>query len=232
MIVSALTGIFSLIGFAALSDAISRVIKGRPASVGGSLRAAISRWRSLLAVYLLILAVVGLLPLAGAALPSFSALGPTGLGLPGVVIFVALIVMVAVVFGLFFVALRIALVIQALMIEGLSAGDALRRSWNLVAGSMLRLLGWAIVFGLIVALLSLPFSFLVLVITFLIAPPHLTFPPTLVINPTSYVMQSLLTTLVSAVLLPIVDIGFVLLYFDLRFRHGEKVPIPGQLGDA
>jgi len=96
-----------------------------------------------------------------------------------------------------------------------------------VTGSMWRLLGWAAVFGLIVGLISLPFSLAVTVLGFIISPPHLTIPMTLTINPASYFTQSLLATLISAVLLPLVDIGFILLYFDLRFRHGETVPVPG-----
>lgn len=227
LLISAIVGIFPLIGFAALSHALGNAIAGDRLSVTTSLRAAIARWRALLAIYLVLLAVVGLLPLVGTAVPGFSALGPTGLDLPGPLIFAGLIALVAIIFALVFVALRIALVIQALMIEGISAGDALRRSWMLVTGSMWRLLGWAAVFGLIVGLISLPFSLIVTVIGFIISPPHLTIPVTFTINPAGYFTQSLLATLISAVLWPLADIGFVLLYFDLRFRHGEKVPVPG-----
>lgn len=227
LVVSAIVGIFPLVGFAAVSHALGNVIAGQRLSVTGSLRAAIGRWRALLALYLVLLVVVGLLPVVGTAVPGFSALGPTGLDVPSPVIFAGLIVLVAIIFGLVFVALRIALVIQSLMIEGIPARDALRRSWMLVAGSMWRLLGWAAVFGLIVGLISLPFSLIVTVIGFIISPPQLTIPVTFTINPAAYFTQSLLATLISAVLAPLADIGFVLLYFDLRFRHGEKVPVPG-----
>jgi hypothetical protein len=230
LVVSALVGIFPWFGLAALTNAIANVVAGQRVSTVGSLRAATGRWRSLLAIYLLILAVVGLLPLVGAALPGIGALGPSGLDLPGPIIFVGLIVLVALVFALVFVAIRVALVVQSLMIESIPASEALRRSWMLVTGSMWRLIGWAALFGLIVGLLSLPFTFVITLIAFVISPPHLTFPAAFTISPASYFVQSLLTTLVSALLLPLVDIGFVLLYFDLRFRKGEKVRAPLQQG--
>ncbi|HEY7023869.1 MAG TPA: hypothetical protein VH371_02780 [Candidatus Limnocylindrales bacterium] len=228
VVVSGLLGVFILIGFAAMIDAIRNAMSGQRMSVIGSLKAAGARWRSLIGVYVLILTVIGLLPLAGAVVPSLGALGPAGLDLPGPLIFGGLVVGVAVLFALVFVGIRIALTVQALMIEGISGRDALRRSWALVAGSMWRLMGWALVFGLIVGLLSLPFNLLLSFISLIVAPPRLTFPPTFTVQPAAYLVQSVLLVLVQAVILPLADIGFVLLYFDLRFRHGEKVPVPGQ----
>ncbi len=42
-----------------------------------------------------------------------------------------------------------------------------------------------------------------------------------VFEPTPFLVATLIEAVVSAVLLPLTVIGMTILYFDLRFRHGE-----------
>ncbi len=91
---------------------------------------------------------------------------------------------------------------------------------------MLRVIGYALVFGLILGVIGLGISFVSLFLGLLISPPNLsTLTPTF--SPASTFAQSLVTNLLAEVFAPIFTIGFVLLYYDTRFRKGEQVPGPG-----
>ncbi|HEY5520377.1 MAG TPA: hypothetical protein VIK08_06945 [Candidatus Limnocylindrales bacterium] len=230
LLVTVISGFFTTIGGAALIHAIAGSIRGERLSARRSFRAALGRLRSLLGLYLILTlggvaaSVVGfVLPLLG-ALPSALGIGGGPVALLGLIVFVALI------FGFIFVMIRIAFAIQVLMIEEVSIGEALRRSWFLLSGSMLRLVGWMIVFALVVALLGLVFEIVGLIGAFLISPPRLstiaTFSSTFGV--TFGVVESVASTLAAAVFQPLIVIGSTLLYFEIRWRHGESVPVPGQ----
>ena len=158
--------------------------------------------------------------------PVLSLAAPGTLGNGGPLAFVGVIVGVAIVFLSVFLVLRLFLAVQALMIEGAPPATALRRSYSLVAGSMWRLIGYVLAFGLIVGLLGLVFIVLGSIIGLIISPPSFG-GLTLTLNPTFVFVQSIITALCAQIFAPIVDIGMVLLYFDLRWRHGERVPVPG-----
>ena len=153
--------------------------------------------------------------------------GPRLLGGGGIVSFVALLAIVAVVFVTLFLVIRFIFALEVLVLENDHAVPSLRRSYSLVAGSMLRVIGYAIVFGLILGLIDLVVSFVAVFIGLIVSPSDVGTLTTPAANLGSTFVQSLITNLLAAVYAPIMSIGFVLLYYDTRFRRGEKVPGPG-----
>ena len=234
LLVALICGPFSTIGAAALIDAIASGVRGERLNARRSFGAALARLKSLLVLYVIL--TVGAIAVSAVSFV-FPALGvlPTALGISGgPVALLALVILVALTFGFIFVMIRIAFALQALMIEGLSAVDALRRSWFLIASSMLRLIGWMILFALIVALLGFVFEFAGVIVALIISPPQLgaisSFTSSLSasFSVTFAVIGSVFTVLGAAVFQPLMVIGSTLLYFEIRWRRGESVPAPGQ----
>jgi hypothetical protein len=91
--------------------------------------------------------------------------------------------------------------LEAIIFEGMSAVDALRRSRDLVRGSWWRLFGIGIVYVLLVLALALPGG--IAVVIFETASPAL---------------ATVVLGLVGALITPIFSIGSVLVYIDLRVR--------------
>ena len=223
-------GPFSTVGAAALIDAIVTAIRGGRLSARRSFRAALGRLRSLLGLYLILtlggigIGLIGYAPTVLTALPS--ALGVSG----GLLALLGLIVFVAVVFAFIFFMIRIAFALQALIIEDLPVAGSLRRSWALLAGSMLRLMGWMIALTFVAGLLALVFEICGVLVAFIVSPPHLstlaTFNSTFGL--TFAVVLTVFSGLGAAIVQPVILIGSTLLYFEIRWRHGESVPVPGQ----
>lgn len=220
---------FSALGGGALIDAIASAIAGDRLSARGSLAAAMGRLGSLLGLYLLV-AVPGLAgSLLAITLPLLPVL-PGALNISGgPLALLGLIGFVALVFALVFVLIRIYFATQALMIERLPVVDAFRRSWSLLDGAMLRVVGWALVFGIILGLIGFLLTIAASFVAVVVAPPEVVSPGSLGnLESTTLVVQTLITTLVTATLEPIAIIGLTLLYFEIRWRRGEGVPSPGQ----
>jgi hypothetical protein len=220
-----LVGPFATIGQAALVDAVATALRGGRLSARGSLAAAIARLPSLIAIYLVLSAISIAAASLGLALPLLGllpSLGITG----GPLVFVGLIIFVAVLAAVIFATIRFTFALMALIAERLSAGQALRRSWHLLAGSMLRLIGWAIVFALILGLISVVVTFAGLFIGLIASPPQ---PGSLgTLQSGSVIAETFATTLIEALFAPFLSIGLTLLYFEIRWRHGEAVSAPGQ----
>jgi hypothetical protein len=225
IVASILAGAFSAVGQAALIDAIATTVGGGKLSARNSGRVALTRLPSVLAVYVVVSFIGIAAALLGLAVPLLSALPSLGIT-GGPVVFLGLVVFVAVIAAVIFVTIRFTFALMALVVERLSAGQALRRSWHLLAGSMLRLIGWAIVFGLIVAVISFVISFIGLFIALIVSPPRLGDLGS--VSGTAVVTETLVNTLVSALFAPFITVGLTLLYFEIRWRHGEPVPVPGQ----
>ena len=83
------------------------------------------------------------------------------------------------------------LYVQAVMVEGKGPGTALTRSWELVRGTWWRVFGIVIVFGIL---------------------------PSLVIFAINWIAGDLIAVVGGVLVTPIVHIGAVLLYLDLRAR--------------
>ena len=225
-VLSLFLGAIAIIGSAALTHAIATAFGGGRLSTRESYRVALSKLRELLALYVVLTIAGAALALLLILLPLLLVDGPTLLGGGGLLSFLALLGIVAVVFVTVFLVIRFVFAIQVMVLEDLSAVPSLRRSYALVAGSMLRVIGYSIVFGLILGVIGLAISFVSLFIGLIISPANLTtLTPTF--SPASTFAQSLVTSLLAEVFAPIFTIGFVLLYYDTRYRHGEQVPGPG-----
>jgi len=121
-----------------------------------------------------------------------------------------------------FLTVRWSLVAQVVMLEDLPAVAALRRSWRLVAGSSWRMLGYTILFAIMVGGIGLlvdTFSAVFLGTGLRLVSGQLVF------EPVPYLVGTLISAVVSLALAPISIIGLTLLYFDLRHRRGEP-PLP------
>ena len=214
---------------AALVDAIDRAMRGERLRARGSFGTALRRWKGLLALFL-ILTLGSLASALIAFAPTLLAALPQALGLDaGAGAFLFLIILVAVSFAGIFAFIRIAFSLQTLMVERASAIEALQRSWFLLGGSMLRLVGWMIVLSLVVGLAGLLFEIPAFLIGFVLFPPDLTAieAGTATTSTGFTVVVTVVAAIGAAVLQPLVMIGATLLYFDVRFRHGENVPTPG-----
>lgn len=137
-----------------------------------------------------------------------------------VLTFLGLVVIVGTFAAVLFIAVRTTLVMPAIALEKLGALEGLSRSWRLVAGSGWRVLGYVIVIGLLAGLLGLLVGGLALALARV--------DQSTVIGSAS---ASIVNTIVNIGLAPIGPIALTLLYFDLRWHHGERVPTPGG-GDA
>jgi len=226
LVLSLVLGMLTIIANAALIHAVAATFAGGRASVREAYRFALGLLRDLFTLYV-VLAVAGLgLTLLVLFVPLLAVAGASLLGGGGLLSFLALMLIVGVVFVTFFLLIRFVFAVQVMVVEGLPALPSLRRTYTLVAGSLLRVIGYAFVFGLILGLIGLVISFISLIAGLLISPADLTsLTPTF--SPASTFAQALITNLLAEVFAPILTIGFVLLYFDTRYRHGETVPTPG-----
>jgi hypothetical protein len=222
---SVIGGFISQIGLGALVDAVARIYAGRPASVGSSLRRALRRWITLLAVLLLMVlgqmavVLVGLLALVVVVVGVGLLLQSTGLAT-----FMGLVVGVAMVAALIFVLIRWSMAVNAVMLERLGATAALGRSWRLIAGSTWRVLGYFLAFGLLAGVIA---GIVGAILGVVINPYEMSGFRIVGIDWARFAIFGVLSAIVGAVLLPITTIPTILLYFDLRFRRGERMNAPG-----
>jgi hypothetical protein len=220
-------GPVALIGGAALTHAIATALGGSRPNVRASFRAALARWRDLLVAFLVLMGTGVGIAIVGIAFPMLSALGPGGIGLNGLTLFATLIFFVAVAFGVAYVEIRLVFTVQALILEREPAIGAMRRSWSIASGSMLRIIGWAAMFALIVGLIGLLLEIVAGIAAFVIAPPSVSV-VSMSLSPTFMFVFTFLIAALSAIVAPIAAIGLTLLYFDIRSRRGESVPEPGR----
>jgi hypothetical protein len=184
--------------------------RGEPTSVSRAVRAAFDRYGTLVAAQLLyFLLAFGILFVTFVS-------GSVLIYLGGVAAFAGLIVVVAGFAALLFIAARLSLMIQVITLEKSGVGAAFGRSWRLVSGSGWRLLGYLILTVLISTLLSLVLQGL----------------PTVALGLNASVASdvlagTLINGLASVVIMPLIPLVLTLLYYDLRWSHGEPVPIPG-----
>jgi hypothetical protein len=174
----------------AVYRAVTDVSLGRPVSIGGVLRETLAKYLPLLGLIVIgiVLAIIWFF---------LFALGLVLLILPGLGVLAL---------GLFF-AVRWSLAVAAMMAEDVGPITALRRSWNLVSGMWWRTFGILLVLTIMQAVIGGALGFLFGLIVGVILSGDLL----LAVGATG-------STLLNAVVSPIVTIGIVLLYFDLRVR--------------
>lgn len=201
----------------ALTHAISERFLGNPSSVGASFGAGLRRIPALVGARLIpvllgsvlfgaIIAIfaLGLLALSrnlvdgsGSSTASIVALGSAG---------VLLLLGLSVIAGLLFI--RILFTAQCIMVEGLGPWQSIKRSWNLTGGYFWRTLGYVIVIGLLVFVLTaLPTALFSAPIGLLGLDRRL-----------QLLLTTIVSTLVTVVATPFSLITYTLMYFDLRIR--------------
>jgi hypothetical protein len=200
-----------LIASGALTVAANAMFRGQPISASQAVRVALRRFGALLGAELLYMVVVYGILLVGFVL------GSVLIVVGGVSAFLGLVVIVGAVAALMFVSIRLSLLVQAIVLESRGPVDAFGRSWRLAAGSGWRILGYTVVMGLLSFVFGLAFQ----LITGLI----LRLDP---VVPRDVLVGTLIDGIASILLLPLTPLIVTLLYYDLRFRQGEKVPLPGE----
>jgi hypothetical protein len=200
----------SLLAVASIVRIVSAVFRGERLAGVQAVRDAFGRLLSLLAGQLLYFVGVLVIVMIGLLLSGALVLGG------GLLAFLGLIVLVGSVAAILFLAVRVSLLSQAVMVEQVGGADGLSRSWRIVAGSGWRVLGYIVLIGLIgllagLILASLPAAALRLGGTSL----------------SDVAARTAIEAIVAIVLTPLAPIVLTLLYFDLRWRHGETVPVPG-----
>jgi hypothetical protein len=210
----------------AMTDAVARIYAGRPVTAVTSLRRGLGRWLTFVAVMLLLILgliavfLAGFVVLAVAALALIAVTKSVGLA-----IFVVLIVYVSIFVALIFVAVRWSMAVQTVMIDGLGARAAMSRSWRLVAGSGWRVIGYYLAFWILTLVITLIIG---TVVNLLINPYQTSGFRIVSIDYTKLAISTVLSALLGSFVAPLTAIPAILLYLDLRFRHGEFINPPGQ----
>jgi hypothetical protein len=210
LLVSLLATLGGVVASAAVVSIGDSVFRGRPATVRGALATGVRRLPGLIGAGLLFgLAVFGVALLGF----TFGALFVVG---GGVAAFLGLVVIVAAVVAVFFIAIRWSLLIQTIVLEKAGPVEGLSRSWRLVAGSGWRVLGYflfvALVTGVIGAMIGvLPEAILRVSSA----------------SATGAALGTLFQGLLTVLVAPIVLVT-LFLYYDLRFKQGEPAPQPGE----
>jgi hypothetical protein len=230
-VISALVGIATSVAVGALTDAAATTYSGGVPSAGASVQRSLGRLLTYVGVFLVTLAISFVIVFIGVlvGLALFFATASGGRAQPGPLVFFGLIVFVATFVALVFIAIRFAFAVPVVVVESAGARDALRRSWRLVSGSSWRVLGYLLVFGLLVGLVGALVSTVINIVVSPIRPTSLT---TFVVDPVRLGISTFITGLISTALMPLPAIGMALLYFDLRWRRGEPVPHGGSEAPA
>ena len=225
-LVSLVISLVSYLALAATTHATAVALSGGAPTISQSLRAAVRRFGALAAVYLVsFLVTLAILLVGGAvAVLLFLANVSNGAVQPGLFVFLALIVIVAVFAVVIFIAVRWSFALTAVMIENVPGVTALRRSWGLVTGSSWRILGYLFLFGF---LAGLPAAVLGYVATTLLGSGITQTASGLIISdPVRGFLSTFAIGVIAALFSPFPTIGLTLLYFDVRWRRGEPVPQP------
>jgi len=191
ILLGAVGGLFLLpISVGAIYRAVTDVALGKPATIGSVLRETLARYFPLLG-----LVGLGILIFIGWSIAE--TIGFILLVLPGIAVFCAAI----------YLAVRWSLVVAAMMAEDLGPIRGLQRSWNLVSGSWWRTFGILLIVGILYLVISYGLLILFTVIAALFSTGDF-----------QAAVVQVLSTLLGAVVAPIVYIAITLLYFDLRVR--------------
>lgn len=225
-LVSLVISLVSYLVTAATIHATAVAVGGGRPGVRESLREALRRFGPIAVVFLVpFLATLAILVIGGGvAALLFLANVSNGTVQPGLFVFAALVVVVALFAVLVFIAVRWSLALAALIIEKAGGFTALRRSWGLATGSSWRILGYLLLFAL---LAGLPAAVLGYLVTAVLGSGVTQTATGLVVSPVDAFVSTFAIGVVAALLMPLPTIGLTLLYFDLRWRRGEPVPQPG-----
>ena len=225
-LVSLVISLITYIALAATTHATAIAFGGGRPAVTQSLREALRRFGALAVVYLVSFFVTLSIFLVGGAVAAslFLANVSNGAVQPGLFVFLALILIVALLALVVFIAVRWSFALAAVMIENARGLTALRRSWGLAVGSSWRILGYLLLFGL---LAGLPAAVIGYVLTAFLGSGVAQTATGLIANPVEAFVSTFAIGVIVALFSPFPTIGLTLLYFDVRWRRGEPVPQPG-----
>jgi hypothetical protein len=207
-------GILLLLGAMAAAAAIIWIVdqsyRAQPAGAVAAVRVALGRMPALAAAAIIYFLLAVLIVLVGVSAGGALIIGG------GFATFLGLIVFVGTVAALLFVGMRTSLSSPAIVLERVGGAEGLARSWRLAAGSGWRVLGYLLLVGLLATLFGLLLTAVPVLLLRLsdTAPAHVF---------ASTVIDGLVAILLAA-LSPVI---LTLLYYDLRWRRGESVPVPG-----
>lgn len=184
------------LSLAATTHAVSSRYLDQAVSVGGSYRAALGMWRSLIAMILLLAVMIGGLFVGAIVLAV----------LTGAAALVFLLVLVVGVFAIV-VLVRTTVAAQTIVIERTSGRGGLRRSWHLTGGFFWRIVGIMLVLGILQAIVG----------------AVLALPAAALASGLSLDTQQMISQAVSAAsaifVAPVTLVTLTLLYYDLRIRR-------------
>jgi hypothetical protein len=202
--------IASFLSVAAIVRIVDTVYRGGRLGATAAVRDALGRMLSLIGGQLLYVAAALAVLLLG-----FSFAGVLLVG-GGLLTFLGLVVLVGAFAALLFLAVRASMLTQAIVTDRLGAADGFARSWRVVAGSGWRVFGYVLLLALIGVLLDLVLGGIPTALL------HLSDTTT-----GGVVAATAIDGLVGIFVAPVAPIVLTLLYFDLRWQHGEPAPLPG-----
>jgi hypothetical protein len=171
----------------ALSRAVAQAYLGEPPSIGAAARFVLARRRWLSLAIASVLLSLAYIPLA--LIPCIGW------------------------FGAIYVALRLAVLPQVVVLESRGPIEGMRRTWELAEGHLLRLLGMSVVAFGVVSVISFGVGQVADTGVVLAAGPLGLSPPV------RYLVQSGVASVVQIILQPITAIALTLFYYDLRIRR-------------
>ena len=200
----------SIVATAAVVTIVFRTYIGQPTGLRDGLREALARLMSLIGGQLLLIVAVLVVAMLGLMIAATFIVGG------GLLTFLGLVALVGALAAILFIVIRATFTSVAIMTEHIGGADGFRRSWRIAADHGWRVLGYVVLVGLL--------GFLVTLLVALV--PSLVNP--LEAGSKADIIYTDVVTLVAAILAaPIAPIVLTLLYVELRWQHGERVPLPG-----
>ena len=200
----------SLLATAAMTRVVDRAYRAQPIGTLEAVRNGLGRLTALVVANLLFFVAFFLILVIGLTVGATLFIGG------GLATFLGLVALVSTFAALIFVGMRTSLVAPVVVVDRSGGADALVRSWRLTSGSGWRVLGYLIVVGLLEGGPGL----------LLVGVPALL----LRLSDTASMDVAVGTVLNGAISILLASIGPILvtlLYYDLRWRAGETVPVPG-----
>jgi hypothetical protein len=217
IVAAIVAGVLASIGALGFSAVVAADYHARRLELGEALRTCLGRAPSALAFMLATSVLIVSLVLGGVAVVvlTVSLLPGASGGAGGPAAFAALVVVVALVVGVAYLSMRWAPAFPAMVNEGLSAREALTRSWHLSADNVWRIffivLFGAVASGLLATLIS---QILGVLIVGLLAPT---------LGVAELIGQSIALALGTTLLAALSPVLTAVLYFDLRARRDLPV---------
>lgn len=200
----------SLVASAAIVHIVDATFRGRRTSGGAAVRFGIGRLGALVSAQILYVVSILIIVMLGLMLSGALLIGG------GLLAFLGLVALVGCVAAILFVVVRTSLLVQTISVEQLAGSLGFGRSWKLVAGAGWRVLGYLILLALVNLVISL---FVGSIPVAALGVTDNTFGDVAV--------RSVIEALIGILTAPITPVVLTLLYYDLRWRHGERVPVPG-----